>query len=65
MKFYGFEVAVCSVLSQYQCVLKPVSHLRARFELLTALLMEIEVLCDDNAMFNGLLFGMSSYSRRL
>ena len=39
---------------------KPVGHLRARFELLTTLLMKIEVLCDNNVMFNGLLFGMSS-----
>lgn len=60
MKFYGFKVAVCSVLSQYRCVPKLV-----RFELLTAVLMETEVLCDNNAMYNGLLFGVASCSGRL
>jgi len=54
LKFYGFEVAVC------RGVPKPVGHFRARFEHLTTLLMEIEVLCDNNVMFNGLLFGMPS-----
>jgi hypothetical protein len=57
---FSYTYCTHNVLSQYRCVPKPANHLRARFELLTALLMEIEVLYDHNALFSGLLFGMSS-----